>query len=110
MKAVIFDLDGVLCSTDRYHYLAWKSLADEQNIYFDEQINNRLRGVSRMASLEIVLERSDRSYSGEEKLAMAEKKKEGIEKNDKIAMYEKKLQELLELAKKRRNVLISSKA
>ena len=74
MKAVIFDLDGVLCSTDRYHYLAWKSLADEQNIYFDEQINNRLRGVSRMASLEIVLERSDRSYSPEEKLAMAEKK------------------------------------
>jgi len=74
MKAVIFDLDGVLCSTDRYHYLAWKSLADEQNIYFDEQINNRLRGVSRRASLEIVLERSDRSYSGEEKLAMAEKK------------------------------------
>ena len=74
MKAVIFDLDGVLCSTDRYHYLAWKSLADEQNIYFDEQINNRLRGVSRMASLEIVLERSDRSYSPEEKLAMAERK------------------------------------
>lgn len=74
MKAVIFDLDGVLCSTDRYHYLAWKSLADEQNIYFDEQINNRLRGVSRMASLEIVLERSDRSYSPEEKLTMAEKK------------------------------------
>ena len=74
MKAVIFDLDGVLCSTDRYHYLAWKSLADELNIYFDEQINNRLRGVSRMASLEIVLERSSRSYTPEEKLAMAEKK------------------------------------
>ena len=57
-KAIIFDLDGVICFTDHYHYLAWKKLADEHNIYFDETINNRLRGVSRMASLKIILERS----------------------------------------------------
>ena len=57
-KAVIFDLDGVICFTDKFHYQAWKVLADRLGIYFDETINNRLRGVSRMASLEIILERS----------------------------------------------------
>lgn len=73
-KAVIFDLDGVICFTDKYHYLAWKALADRLGIYFDEIINNRLRGVSRMASLEIILERSSVAYSEEEKLAFAEEK------------------------------------
>ena len=73
-KGIIFDLDGVICSTDHYHYLAWKALADRLGVYFDETINNRLRGVSRMASLDIVLERSDRAYSLEEKAAFAEEK------------------------------------
>ena len=73
-KGVIFDLDGVICSTDHYHYLAWKALADRLGAYFDETINNRLRGVSRMASLEIVLERYDGQLSEEEKLAAAEEK------------------------------------
>lgn len=73
-KAVIFDLDGVICSTDRYHYLAWKAIADELGIYFDEEINNRLRGVSRMASLEIILSNADRSYDEEEKQDLAERK------------------------------------
>ena len=75
-QAIIFDLDGVICHTDRYHYLAWKQLADELGIYFDETINHRLRGVSRMESLEIVLERSDRTFTDEEKLLYAEKKNE----------------------------------
>lgn len=73
-KGVIFDLDGVLCFTDDYHYQAWKSLADDLNIYFDREINNRLRGVSRMASLDIVLEKSNKKYSDEEKVALATKK------------------------------------
>lgn len=72
--AVIFDLDGVICFTDKYHYMAWKALADEEGIYFDEQINNRLRGVSRMESLEIILERASKAYTEEEKIAMATKK------------------------------------
>lgn len=72
--AAIFDLDGVICFTDKYHYLAWKALADEENIYFDEKINNRLRGVSRMESLEIILERANKVYTDEEKVAMATKK------------------------------------
>ena len=73
-QGIIFDLDGVICSTDHYHYLAWKALADRLGIYFDETINNRLRGVSRMASLEIVLERSNAAYPEEEKAAFAEEK------------------------------------
>ena len=75
-KAVIFDLDGVICFTDKYHYLAWKALADRLGIYFDEKINNRLRGVSRMASLEIILERAQETYSPEQKEAFAEEKNE----------------------------------
>lgn len=71
MKGFIFDLDGVIVSTDGLHYLAWKQMADKEGIYFDEKINNRLRGVSRMASLEIVLERAHREYSNEEKEALA---------------------------------------
>ena len=73
-QAVIFDLDGVICFTDRYHYLAWKKMADELGVYFDETINNRLRGVSRMESLKIILENYDGSLTEEEKLALAEKK------------------------------------
>jgi len=72
--AVIFDLDGVICFTDSLHYKAWKQLADEYHIYFDEKINNRLRGVSRMESLEIILERYDGDKSKLNKEAMAEKK------------------------------------
>lgn len=73
-KAVIFDLDGVLTSTDRFHYLAWKELADAEGIRFNEKINNRLRGVSRRDSLEIILEKAKKEYSEEEKIAMMEKK------------------------------------
>ena len=74
IKTVIFDLDGVIVSTDDCHYRAWKKMADEEGIYFDREINNRLRGVSRMASLEIVLEKANREYSEKEKQEMAERK------------------------------------
>jgi beta-phosphoglucomutase len=74
IKAVIFDLDGVIVSTDNLHYKGWKKLAEEEQIYFDEIINNRLRGVSRMESLEILLENSKKEYSTEEKAALAERK------------------------------------
>lgn len=75
IKAAIFDLDGVIVFTDKFHYQAWKSLADEMGIYFDEKINNRLRGVSRMESLEIILEKYDGpKLSDTRKLELAEKK------------------------------------
>lgn len=74
--AIIFDLDGVICSTDRYHYLAWKALADRLGIPFDEEINRQLRGISRMESLEIVLGKHSSDYSAEEKMALAAEKNE----------------------------------
>lgn len=73
---VIFDLDGVICSTDRYHYQAWKAEADKLGIPFDEQVNMRLRGVSRMDSLNIILENGGRTMNEDEKLAVAEEKNE----------------------------------
>lgn len=75
-KAIIFDLDGVICFTDKYHYQAWKALADRLGIYFDEKINDRLRGVSRMASLDIILERSDVTYTQAKKESFATEKNE----------------------------------
>ena len=75
-NAVIFDLDGVICHTDKYHYEAWKRVADELGIYFDEVINNRLRGVSRMESFEIILERYDGTMSEEQKVEYTTKKNE----------------------------------
>ncbi len=74
IKAVIFDLDGVIVSTDECHYMAWKKMADDEGIYFDKEINNRLRGVSRMESLEIILEKAEKEYSEEEKVALATRK------------------------------------
>jgi beta-phosphoglucomutase len=59
-KACIFDLDGVLVDTAKYHFLAWKRLADELGVNFTETDNERLKGVSRMASLEIILELGNR--------------------------------------------------
>ena len=74
IKAVIFDLDGVLVCTDELHYQGWKSLADREGIHFDREINNRLRGVSRMESLEIILERAEKAYTDEEKQQLAARK------------------------------------
>ena len=85
MKAIIFDLDGVICHTDEYHFLAWKAMADSMGIYFDRDINNRLRGVSRMASLEIVLE----NYKGQ--LSQAEKEALAAQKNE---LYKESLKQM----------------
>ena len=76
IRAVIFDLDGVIVSTDEYHYRAWKELACKHSIPFDRIINERLRGVSRMESLDIILEKAPHKYSDKEKSAMADDKNE----------------------------------
>ena len=82
VKGLIFDLDGVIVFTDQYHYKAWKQMADEKGIYFDQEINNRLRGVSRMESLEIILERYEgEPLSDEDKQKMAEEKKAAAKKD-----------------------------
>ncbi|WP_274420115.1 beta-phosphoglucomutase [Blautia sp. XA-2221] len=76
LKAIIFDLDGVITDSAHYHYLAWKELADELQIPFDEEYNEKLKGVSRMESLELILMNGNAcdKYTLEEKEAMAEKK------------------------------------
>lgn len=73
-KGIIFDLDGVICSTDEYHYQAWKALADKLGIPFDRERNNQLRGVSRMASLDILLGDRGSVYTECAKQKMAEEK------------------------------------
>lgn len=74
IKAIIFDLDGVLVTTDTLHYAAWKETADREGIYFDRKINHRLRGVGRMECVDILLERARRPYSSVEKAALAQHK------------------------------------
>ena len=73
-RAVVFDLDGVIVDTARFHYKAWKRLADEEEIYFDEAINERLKGVSRMDSLNIIMERRGREYTSDERIVLADRK------------------------------------
>ncbi|HEY5690758.1 MAG TPA: beta-phosphoglucomutase [Cyclobacteriaceae bacterium] len=74
MKACIFDLDGVIVDTAKYHFLAWKKLAGEMGIELTEQDNERLKGVGRMESLEIILSMGGISKSAEEKVELTEKK------------------------------------
>ena len=73
-KAVLFDLDGVIVSTDRYHFLAWKRLADKNGWFFDEHINHALRGVSRLDSLQIILDVNKIKLSDLQKEAAANEK------------------------------------
>jgi len=75
-KAVIFDLDGVITDSAEFHYRAWKNLADRLGIYFDRKINERLKGVPRMDSLEIILEKDKNAgrFSNREKEALADEK------------------------------------
>ncbi len=74
VRAVVFDLDGVIVSTDQFHYRAWSRLAEQEGIPFAWEDNDRLRGVSRMESLDILLEKASREYSLREKREMAERK------------------------------------
>lgn len=73
-KAVIFDLDGVITDTAHYHYLAWKALAESEGVHFDHAFNENLKGVDRMGSLNLILAGSSKTYSMEQKLALAERK------------------------------------
>jgi beta-phosphoglucomutase len=76
IRGCIFDLDGVIVDTAKYHYLAWKRLSDQLGIIFTEEDNERLKGVSRMTSLEIILEigRKKLDSNDKEKLASLKNK------------------------------------
>jgi beta-phosphoglucomutase len=73
-KAVVFDLDGVITDTAHYHYLAWKALAESEGVHFDHAFNENLKGVDRMGSLNLILAGSSKTYSMDEKLALADRK------------------------------------
>ena len=86
IKAVIFDLDGVIVSTDEYHYQAWMQLAKRLHIPFNREINERLRGVSRYESLSIILERATNAFSESEKQEfLTEKNNEYIKLLEKLS-------------------------
>jgi beta-phosphoglucomutase len=74
IKACLFDLDGVIVDTAKYHYIAWKQLANEMGFDFTEQDNERLKGVSRMASLNILLELGNITKTEQEKEELAQRK------------------------------------
>jgi beta-phosphoglucomutase len=76
IKACIFDLDGVIVDTAKYHYIAWNRLAKELGFNFTEHDNERLKGVSRMRSLEILLEIGGLEFSEEDMINMAHQKNE----------------------------------
>ncbi len=87
VKGLLFDLDGVIVDTAKYHYLAWKDLAEELGIEFTQEDNERLKGVSRMRSFEIILEIGKRDMAEDEKEAFCTKK------NDVYLEYIYKLKE-----------------
>jgi beta-phosphoglucomutase len=74
IEACIFDLDGVIVDTAKYHFIAWRALAEELGFTFTEEDNERLKGVSRMQSLDILLSIGGKNFPEEEKLAMAHRK------------------------------------
>lgn len=76
IKAIIFDLDGVITDTAEYHFLAWKQLAEEIGIPFDREFNEKLKGISRIESLERIISfgKKEGVYTEEEKFALATKK------------------------------------
>jgi beta-phosphoglucomutase len=103
IEACLFDLDGVVVDTAKYHFIAWKALAEELGFKFTLEDNERLKGVSRMQSLEILLEIGNMRFSDREKLAMAEKKNalyvsyiEKMTPDETLPGVEKFLQELRE--------------
>ncbi len=73
-KAVIFDLDGVITDTAHYHFLAWQRLAESEGVAFDDAFNERLKGIDRMGSLELILARSGKTYTPAARWALAERK------------------------------------
>ena len=87
MKLAIFDLDGVIVDTAKYHYIAWKELADRLGFEFTHEHNERLKGVSRVRSLEILLEIGKM----EDKFSEDEKEKMAAEKNKRYVEYINKL-------------------
>jgi len=112
VKGIIFDLDGVLVDTARYHYLAWKRLADELGFNFTEEDNERLKGVSRMQSLEILFEVGKVTMTNEQKEISATRKNtwyvEYLHKLDETALLSGSKEYLLKLRKDGKKIALGS--
>ncbi len=88
VELVIFDLDGVLVDTAKYHYLAWKELGKELGIEFTEEQNEAFKGVSRMACMDIMCQ-----LAGRENMSAAERERVANEKNDHYLQFINKIDE-----------------
>jgi beta-phosphoglucomutase len=75
-QAVIFDLDGVITDTARFHFQAWKWLAEQEGLSIDEQFNEKLKGLDRMKSLDLILATGSKRFTDSEKHVLADKKNE----------------------------------
>ena len=86
-KGIIFDLDGVITATSTYHFLAWKSMCNSYNLTFDKKINEKLKGISRADSLDVILKENNKltDFNESQKNLMAK------EKNDFYIEYVNKL-------------------
>lgn len=76
IKGVIFDLDGIITDTAEFHYIAWKKLADSQNWKFDREVNEKLRGVSRLDSIKIIAAHNDLDITEDELIRLGDLKNE----------------------------------
>jgi len=76
INAIIFDLDGVICHTDKFHYLAWKKICDENNLIFNKNINEKLKGVSRIECYNIILKENNKFDNEDNKVSITNKKNE----------------------------------
>lgn len=75
IKAVLFDLDGVLVSTDEYHYQSWKKISAEEGFnFFDHEFNHKFRGIARMECVEILTRASGKTFSLKQKQEIADRK------------------------------------
>lgn len=112
VKACLFDLDGVIVDTAKYHYLAWKRLANELGFDFTEKENERLKGVSRIKSLEILLEIGKIDLTEKEKINLANKKNtwyiDYIEKIDERELLPGALEFIKNLKKSKIKVVLGS--
>ncbi|KKL95164.1 hypothetical protein LCGC14_1857370 [marine sediment metagenome] len=114
IKLIIFDMDGVMTETSEQHYLAWKAMAKDIDIEIDRSFNEKLKGVSRMDSLNLILEYGNKidKYSEEEKAALAAKKNKFYQ--DLIAhlteknLFEGMLDLLKEIKKKKIKIALGS--
>ncbi len=80
-KGIIFDLDGVLVTTDEYHYKSWVKISEEEGIHFTWEMNNNFRGVGRMECVDILLAHSKKVYTQEDKAEIARRKNEYFAKS-----------------------------